>query len=150
LVRAGREATPQQYAEKYDLDVCDWPSPDDILRPTYRTYVEPRPSALAREVCEVARPERSIPKMPRVGDRFLHFELISELGRGTFGRVFVARQTNLADRLVALKVAANLGGESDKLARLQTPTSCRSTPSTRWNRSTPSVCRISARRRCPT
>ena len=116
---AGRPATAHQYAEQYGLDVSEWPTPDEILRPTYRTYVEASPSALAREVCQAARPEHPLRRFPRVGDRFLHFDLVSELGRGTFGRVFAARQADLAGRLVALKVAPNLGGESLKLARLQ-------------------------------
>src|SRR5258706_15983980 len=72
LVRSGREVTPQLYAEKYAVDVSAWPTPDEILCPTYRTYVEPTPAALAREASRAARPERPIQKMPRIGDRFLH------------------------------------------------------------------------------
>src|SRR4051794_10890539 len=40
--------------------------------------------------------------MPEVGDTFLGFRLEAELGRGAFGRVFLARQGELADRPVAL------------------------------------------------
>src|SRR5262249_24697215 len=40
-------------------------------------------------------------------------------GRGAFGRVFLAEQPALANRLVALKVAPDAGGESQKLAQLQ-------------------------------
>jgi serine/threonine protein kinase/tetratricopeptide (TPR) repeat protein len=57
--------------------------------------------------------------LPRAGDEFLGFRLCSELGRGAFGRVFLARQGDLADRLVALKVSADVAGESHALARLQ-------------------------------
>ncbi len=57
-------------------------------------------------------------KMPEVGTEFLGFRLISELGRGAFGRVFLARQAALANRLVALKVSPDAGGESQKLAQL--------------------------------
>src|SRR5262249_53010497 len=53
------------------------------------------------------------------GDQFLGFELERELGRGTFARVFLAKQESLADRPVALKVSLNLLGEDKKLARLQ-------------------------------
>jgi len=41
------------------------------------------------------------------------------VGRGAFGRVFLARQNDLANRLVALKVSADLFGESQTLAQLQ-------------------------------
>ena len=47
------------------------------------------------------------------------FRLCGELGRGAFGRVFLARQGDLADRLVALKVSADVAGESHALAQLQ-------------------------------
>jgi serine/threonine protein kinase/Tfp pilus assembly protein PilF len=65
-------------------------------------------------------PNQAAPgEMPRAGQRFLHFELIRELGRGVFGRVFLARQTQLADRPVALKITAESDGEPQLLARLQ-------------------------------
>jgi len=57
--------------------------------------------------------------LPEIGDRFLGFRLEQELGRGAFGRVYLARQPELADRLVALKVSADPGAESQRLARLQ-------------------------------
>ncbi len=57
--------------------------------------------------------------LPKIGDEFLGFELTDELGRGGFGRVFLARQKDLADRPVALKVAVGPDAESQNLARLQ-------------------------------
>jgi eukaryotic-like serine/threonine-protein kinase len=56
--------------------------------------------------------------LPRVGTDFLGFRLCGELGKGAFGRVYLARQGELADRLVALKVSADVAGESHALARL--------------------------------
>jgi serine/threonine protein kinase/Flp pilus assembly protein TadD len=56
---------------------------------------------------------------PAVGETFLGFRLIAELGRGAFGRVYLARQGDLADRLVALKVSAEVQAESQRLAQLQ-------------------------------
>jgi serine/threonine protein kinase/lipoprotein NlpI len=47
------------------------------------------------------------------------FRLVRELGRGAFGRVFLAEQIDLANRPVALKVASRLTGEVRTLARLQ-------------------------------
>ncbi|MGL4555072.1 MAG: serine/threonine-protein kinase, partial [Gemmataceae bacterium] len=57
--------------------------------------------------------------LPEVGGEFLGFRLIAELGRGSFGRVFLGRQPDLSDRLVALKVSTEVLTESRKLARLQ-------------------------------
>ena len=57
--------------------------------------------------------------LPEVGSNFLGFRLLSELGRGTFGRVFLAQQIDLADRYVALKVAKDIFEESQTLAQLQ-------------------------------
>ena len=57
--------------------------------------------------------------MPRAGDDFLGFRLAEELGRGAFGRVFLAHQGELSDRPVALKITADLRGEPQTLARLQ-------------------------------
>jgi serine/threonine protein kinase len=50
---------------------------------------------------------------------FCGFHLERELGRGAFGRVFLARQGALAGRPVALKVAPDVGPESQLLAQLQ-------------------------------
>lgn len=58
-------------------------------------------------------------EMPKVGDDFLGFSLLAELGKGAFGKVFLAQQTDLAGRFVALKVAAGLFNESQTLAQLQ-------------------------------
>jgi serine/threonine protein kinase/lipoprotein NlpI len=58
---------------------------------------------------------------PPVGDRFLHFELIEEIGRGSFARAYLARQEALANRLVVLKLTPAPTDEPQKLARLQHP-----------------------------
>jgi serine/threonine protein kinase/predicted Zn-dependent protease len=57
---------------------------------------------------------------PVVGDVIAPgFRVLAELGRGAFGRVYLAEQTDLADRRVAVKVSARLIGEAHTLARLQ-------------------------------
>lgn len=56
---------------------------------------------------------------PNVGERFLGFDLIGELGSGTFGRVYLAKQPAIGDRLVALKVSSDIGSECHALAQLR-------------------------------
>ena len=56
---------------------------------------------------------------PKVGQTIAGFRLISELGRGSFARVFLAEERQLADRRVALKVARRGSREPHTLARLQ-------------------------------
>lgn len=56
---------------------------------------------------------------PVVGETVAGYRLEEELGRGTFARVFLARESDLGDRHVALKVARFGGREPVTLARLQ-------------------------------
>jgi serine/threonine protein kinase/Tfp pilus assembly protein PilF len=62
---------------------------------------------------------QAVTAMPRPGADFLDFRLTAELGRGAFGRVYLARQKGLAGRPVALKISAGVGRESQALAQLQ-------------------------------
>ena len=56
---------------------------------------------------------------PEPGCRFLGFDLISELGRGAMGQVFLASERALGERRVALKVALQGGYEAEILGRLR-------------------------------
>jgi eukaryotic-like serine/threonine-protein kinase len=62
---------------------------------------------------------RALVTLPEPGTDFLGFHLKEELGRGAFGRVYLAHQGDLANRLVALKVSADAAIETHALARLQ-------------------------------
>lgn len=57
-------------------------------------------------------------KLPAAGDEFAGFRLIRELGRGTFGRVFLAEQIELAGRTVVVKITPDARTEVKLLARL--------------------------------
>ena len=48
------------------------------------------------------RLQRAAESMPRPGDVFARFQLLSELGIGAFWRVFLAQQPDLAHRPVTL------------------------------------------------
>ena len=56
---------------------------------------------------------------PVVGSDFLGFRLLAVLGRGSYGQVYLARQRELADRLVVLKIARQLFEEPRTLAQLR-------------------------------
>jgi serine/threonine protein kinase len=58
---------------------------------------------------------------PQAGTRFLGFELVRELGRGAFARVFVATQPALGQRRVAVKIALHGAAEAETLGRLDHP-----------------------------
>ncbi len=61
------------------------------------------------------------PELPTVGEVLGDYRLHTVLGRGRHGCVYLATQTTLADRPVALKVTRRGGREHLSLARLQHP-----------------------------
>lgn len=65
---------------------------------------------------ELASPHLAFPE---AGQTIGGFRLVSELGRGSFARVFRAEERQLADRSVVLKVARTGSREPQTLARLQ-------------------------------
>ena len=67
------------------------------------------------------REVRRVIPWPRVGDSFLGFFLTAELGRGTFGRVYLAQESALGKREVALKLAPGGGEEASLLGKLRHP-----------------------------
>jgi serine/threonine protein kinase len=58
---------------------------------------------------------------PEAGSRFLQFDLTAEIGRGAFGRVFLANEPALGGRQVVVKVAPQGGGEAEIIGRLRHP-----------------------------
>ncbi len=66
----------------------------------------------------VASPEEPL-VFPRLGEAIGGFRLIGELGRGAFARVYLAHESALGNRPVALKVSRAEGDEPRVLARLQ-------------------------------
>lgn len=116
----GESVTPDEYARQLGLSLDSWPrdalasSVDDNPRTT-----NPGLEELSRLRPELAPLVEGKIEFPVPGESFLGFELLEELGRGAFGRVFLARQGDLAHRLVALKVTIGGGAEPQRLARLQ-------------------------------
>lgn len=58
---------------------------------------------------------------PEPGQTFRGFSLLAELGRGTFGRVYLANERALGSRLVAIKLSFDGTAEAGTLGRLQHP-----------------------------
>lgn len=93
-VRAYQELSSRRFARE-PVSSCGQPRADDATG---------RPTAA---------------RMPEAGVVWQGFELVAELGRGSYGRVFLARQGVLANRLVALKLSTDLFAETQTLAQLQ-------------------------------
>ena len=125
-----RSVPPMNAPQVPDLPADQLP-PEDVL--TVRNLAGSQilaPDANLEQVApneELARSDpalaerlrRAMNQLPVVGDWFAGFELVAVLGRGAFGRVYLAREAELADRFVALKVSADLSRQSHALARLQ-------------------------------
>ena len=72
-----------------------------------------------RSVTSVSQPSTPTMTLPQIGDELFGYRLREQLGQGAFARVFLAEQTELADRLVALKTSDLTGSEPQTLAQLQ-------------------------------
>lgn len=143
---AGEEPALAEYEWHYGITTADWPERlarlpaggnDAVNRGDPKTEVAPAPESVATRVASPhidapfdgaeGEPEveatsslnQAMHAFPAVGTQFLNFHLVAELGRGGFGRVYLARQGDLAHRLVALKITVDTPGEEQKLAKLQ-------------------------------
>lgn len=65
--------------------------------------------------------QRAVTCWPQLGETFMGFRLVDELGRGAFSRVYLAQQADIGNRFVALKVSDQEFQEADKLGRLSHP-----------------------------
>jgi serine/threonine protein kinase/Flp pilus assembly protein TadD len=79
----------------------------------------PSPDASTVDVAGRSAPENQPISFPHCGEAIGGFRLVSELGRGAFGRVYLAQESGLGNRPVALKVTRPDGDEPRILARLQ-------------------------------
>ncbi len=96
-----RMPDPEEYARRYSIDVSRWPV---LERDGGSSGLQSR---------------RGLQRLPRIGEELCGFRLVGLLGTGGCGKVFLARQGDLANRLVSLKVTTQQSRESLFLARLQ-------------------------------
>jgi serine/threonine protein kinase/Tfp pilus assembly protein PilF len=118
--RAGEKPSLAEFRARLGVETMDWP-------------LDPASSSGSAGAGHLHRTEangtgddtavtlaQAVAALPAPGGEILGFRLVRELGRGAFGRVYLAQQGDLADRPVVLKVsgaAATL--EPRVLARLQ-------------------------------
>lgn len=116
LRRLAGEAVPRrEFRDRYGVSVDDWRE-----LPVGDVSASGTPS-LTESVDEIGAEAsaEAVAEFPSVGDTFVGFELVGELGRGAFGHVYLARQGQLAKRFVALKVTTQQTHEPQRLAQLQ-------------------------------
>lgn len=102
--QAGLNVDPGEYVQEYPQHadtLCQWLGPGIEYQSTVIT--KPADQRLLDSV--------------EAGQTIDDFDLVLQLGRGAFARVFLARQRSM-QRLVALKVSANRGTEPQTLAQL--------------------------------
>ncbi|MFN4259642.1 MAG: protein kinase domain-containing protein [Gemmataceae bacterium] len=133
-LQAGEAVLPSEYRILYHIETRDWPLPlmenngiqaeaKELIR-AVRDAAWPdgeqglAPTAARDQALAPASPEQA-QDAPAAGRKFLDFELLRELGRGAFATVYLARQDDLANRYVALKITTETFTESHTLAQLQ-------------------------------
>jgi hypothetical protein len=104
--RAGQSPTADEYKQRFGID------PGRAIRDDRQDLV-PGPHTPPPRTDRFAQ---VMAALPHVGDQFLDYRLLAELGAGAFGRAFLAER---AGRRVALKVGPALGAEP--LTRLRHP-----------------------------
>ncbi len=120
---AGEAVLRESYDHLDGVSTDDWPElPVGDSEPSTSTL--PLEAACLAELSQIDRSlgdrmAAATLEMPDVGDQFQSFDLVGELGRGAFGRVFLARQGDLAQRFVALKISLRFSEEPQRLAQLQ-------------------------------
>ena len=119
--QCGTPVDPQDYHSRYGIVTSDWPM---LGRMGDASHAD-GPGAQAEDISldsirgDTERLASAVRKFPGVGSRFLQFEIVEELGRGSFARVYLARQGELAGRPVVLKVSPEFSWEAHRLAQLQ-------------------------------
>lgn len=118
--QSGQRVAPELYAQRYSIDTSHWRV---FAAADFQQCAATNEGTTASPILgvfdELGILGSEEVDFPQAGDTFLNFQLERELGRGTFARVFLARQGDLADRAVVLKVVSGSTLEPQHLARLQ-------------------------------
>jgi hypothetical protein len=117
----GENPSPAEYQRRLGVRTDGWPVPAPAMEvgQTWLCKYSPVLEDLQRsDVYTARRLVQAATSMPLVGTTFLGFHLLEELGRGAFACAFLARQGELANRFVVLKVSTDAVDESQTLAHL--------------------------------
>jgi serine/threonine protein kinase/Tfp pilus assembly protein PilF len=87
--------------------------PPPLLSATFKLH---DPQATAQQ-----KPPAAPARWPLPGEKLGEFTLLEELGRGSFARVYLARQASAGERLVALKVSRRCDREAGTLGPMRHP-----------------------------
>ncbi|QDS97669.1 serine/threonine-protein kinase [Adhaeretor mobilis] len=116
-VHTGDDVSPAFYQREFGVETEQWPQVE--RRNSESTSVNGQMAASESTWQDALTLATNVQNFPEVGQDFLGFKLQGELGQGAFARVFMATQSELADRPVVLKIAAGKSLEPEHLARLQ-------------------------------
>lgn len=115
----GETVTPEEYQSRFGFSTTAWKR--HHLDSGKSSEIEP--SSLSKTLTSAwsnaLQLADDFAEFPESNSNFLGFQLDSEIGRGAFAKVYLARQGELADRYVVLKVARGRSLEPQHLARLQ-------------------------------
>ena len=110
---AGEQVDPGEYQNSLSINTDAWPSLNDS---TLATNSDQQSTIVAKRDADLAKPSIEI----QPGGSFGEFQLLGELGRGAFAKVYLAKQPSLADRLVVVKISSTATDlEPQILAKLQ-------------------------------
>jgi serine/threonine protein kinase/Tfp pilus assembly protein PilF len=118
---AGQRTTPAELCARLGVETMDWPF-DPVASSTSADAAPGHSHFTSNGTGHETAPSvaQAVSALPPPGGEILGFRLERELGRGSFGRVYLAQQGDLADRRVVLKVTgATPTIEPRVLARLQ-------------------------------
>jgi serine/threonine protein kinase/Tfp pilus assembly protein PilF len=126
LDQSGSADSVQEVAQGYQDFLGSTPQPDPAALEEWAATFKGL-STVAQLFCQLHKVDpgasqkiaRTISALPKIGEEFAGFRLAGQLGHGVFGRVYLAQQSDLANRYVALKVSSELASEPERLALLQ-------------------------------
>lgn len=115
--QSGESVDRAEYGRRFGISTDDWPV---LSASASETSANNGGSTEQRAGIAIDVERRvSRTRLPEIGKSFLGFEILEQLGQGAVGHVYLARQPDLANRLVVLKVSSQLWHEADRIARLQ-------------------------------
>jgi eukaryotic-like serine/threonine-protein kinase len=123
--QAGEVVSRAEYASRFGIELsassfAEHPAAEGMgVGPAFDDRASRAIRAAGRPTSDPSTAALPLSEFPAAAERFLDFRLVHELGRGAFGRVYLATQGGLADRQVALKITARHLAEPQTLARLQ-------------------------------